>query len=126
MALDIKIIKKRDYVYTVELEGSLDTETYIQLEDELKEILSESTKAIVFDMKGVSYISSAGIGVVMSTKKTLTSRGASFAMTNLQPQITKVFDAMKVLSAIDVLDDMTEVDQYIDQIIKDETQKQSK
>lgn len=125
MALDIRIIKKKDYAYVVELKGSLDTDTYTDLSEELDEIISDNTKLIVFDMSGVTYISSAGVGVVMTTKKSLKEKSATFAMVNLQPQIEKVFSAMKILGALDVLEDMVEADRYIDQIIKEETAKQN-
>ena len=46
-------------------------------------------------------------------------------MINLQPQIKKVFDAMKILPIIDIFDDMPEADKYIDQVIKEEIKKQN-
>lgn len=125
MSLDIKVIKKRDYVYSVELNGSIDNETYTQLEDELREIIDEKTKAIVADMAKVTYISSIGIRVVLWATKDLKKKNATFAMINLQPQIKKVFDAVKILPIIDIFDDMSEADKYIDQIIKDELEKQN-
>jgi len=123
MSLDTKITKKKDYVYHVKLKGSLDSDTHHQLEEELKEIIDDKTKALIIDMKEVNYISSAGIRVVIWAKKELQKRHASFAMTDLQPQITKVFDAMKILPMIDIFDDMPEADKYIDQIIKEEIEK---
>jgi anti-anti-sigma factor len=124
MLLDIKVIKKRDFAYTVELKGLLDTETHGELEEELKEIINKETKAVVLDMGGLTYISSAGIGTVMWAKKALSSKGASFAMTNLKPQIKKVFEAMRIMPVVDILANAEEADKYIDQIIKDETEKQ--
>ena len=125
MALDIKVIKKRDYVYSVELKGSLDTETHKELESELKEIIDSKTKAVVLDMEGLEYISSAGIGVVVWAKKAFKNINTSFSMVNLKPQIKKVFDAMKILPMIDVFSDMPEADKYIDQIINEEIGKQN-
>jgi len=125
MALDIKIIKKKDYVYSVELKGSLDTETYQELEQELKEIINEKTKMVIFDMASLEYISSIGIKVVIETKKTLAKRSASFAMINLQPQIKKVFEMLKILPMVDIFQDMEEADKYIDQMIKDEVGKKT-
>ena len=124
MGLKITITKKKDYVYLVQLKGSLDTETAPQLQDELKEIINETTKAVMLDMRGVDYISSAGIGVTMWAKNMLERQKATFALINLQPAIKKVLDAMKVLGIIDIFDDMPEADKYIDQIIKEETEKQ--
>ena len=124
MPLKIRVIKKKDYVYTVELEGSLDSETHQELEGELNEIIDDKTKAVILDMKGLNYISSAGIRVVLSTEKSLKRKGASFAMINLQPQIKKVFDAMKILPIFNIFEDMVEADQYLDQIIKEEIEKE--
>ena len=125
MTLSIRIIKKKDYVYSVELKGSIDTETYQQLEEELKEIIDDRTKAVILDMEGVNYISSVGIRVVLWAKQTLKQKNATFAMINLQPQIKKVFDVMRILPMFDIFDDMPEADKYIDQVIKEEIEKQS-
>ncbi|MFH1752748.1 MAG: STAS domain-containing protein [Candidatus Omnitrophota bacterium] len=125
MNLDIIVTKKRDYVYAVSLKGSIDGATYEELEGELKEIIDSKAKAAILDMSDVSYISSIGIRVIMSTKKALTAIGASFTMVNLQPQIKKVFDVMKILPMFDIFNDMPEADKYIDQMIKEEMEKQS-
>ena len=125
MALDIKIIKKKEYVYSVQLQGSIDTETSPDLEEELKEIIDEKTKAVILDMGGVNYLSSAGIRVVIWAKKALQEKNATFAMINLQPQIKKVFEIMKILPMVNIFDDMSEADKYIDQVIKEEIEKQN-
>lgn len=108
MALNIKIIRKKDYVYLVELKGSVDSDTYYNLQEKLNEVIDDKTKAIILDMGGVNYISSAGIGVVVNTKKSLQQKGANFAMANLQPQVKKVFDVMKILPMINILNDLPE------------------
>ncbi len=125
MALDIKIIKKKDYVYSVQLQGSIDTESSPDLEEELKEIIDQKTKAVILDMGGVNYLSSAGIRVVIWAKKALQEKNATFAMINLQPQIKKVFEIMKILPMVNIFDDMPEADKYIDQVIKEEIEKQN-
>ena len=125
MSLDIKVVKKKDHVYLVEIKGPVDTETHLQLEGELKEIIEEkTTKGVILDMAGVSYISSIGVKVVIWTKKELEKRNATLTMVNLQPQIKKVFDVMKILPMLDIFEDVAEADKYIDQIIKDELSKQ--
>ena len=65
------------------------------------------------------------IAVTERAKKELKKNSAEFGMTNLKPQITKVFDAMKILPLIDIFDDMPEADKYIDQMIKEELEKQN-
>ncbi|MFH1594032.1 MAG: STAS domain-containing protein [Candidatus Omnitrophota bacterium] len=124
MGLDITITKKKDYSYTVDLKGSIDTETHDQLEDELREIIDENTRAVVLNMSGVSYLSSIGIRVIIWAQKELTKRNATFGMVDLQPQITKIFEVMKILPLVNIFDDMEEADKYIDQIIQEEIKKQ--
>jgi anti-anti-sigma factor len=126
MELSTNIIKRKNYVYTVELKGSLDSDSYQGLEEELLEIIDEKTKAVILDMKGLEYISSAGIRVILSTEKLLKRKGANFAMINLQPQIKKVFDAMKILPIFNIFEDMEEADKYLDEIIKEEIDKEKK
>ncbi|MFH1655718.1 MAG: STAS domain-containing protein [Candidatus Omnitrophota bacterium] len=125
MALDIKVDKKKNFVYTVRLTGSIDGETYQELDDTLKELMDEKTKAVMLDMGGVNYVSSIGIRVIVSVQKALKEKSATFAMINLQPQIKKVFDVLKILPMFDIFDDMPEADKYIDQIIKEEIEKQN-
>ncbi len=126
MDLKIKIDKKKDYVYFIELRGPVDSDTSDELKEKLSKIIDDNTKAMILDMGGVDYISSVGIGVVMYIKKSLQQKNANFAMVNLQPQIKKVFDVMKILPMIDILDDIPGADKYIDQIIKEEIEKQKK
>ena len=123
MGLDVRVSKKKNYVYSIELTGSLDSETYQQLEGEIDEINNDKIRALVLDMKGVDYIRSAGIRVVISTEKDLRKKQAAFAMINLQPQIKKIFDVMKILPIFNIFDDMAEADKYIDEIIKEEIKK---
>jgi len=125
MGLEVKITKKKDYVYSVELKGPIDSKTYQELEQELNEITNENTKAVILDMSGVDYVSSMGVKVVITAKKSLERKKASFAMVDLQPQVKKVFDMLKILPMFDIFDDAPEADKYIDQIIKDEIKKQS-
>ncbi|MFH1995535.1 MAG: STAS domain-containing protein [Candidatus Omnitrophota bacterium] len=60
---------------------------------------------------------------IIWAKKTLKDKNATFAMVNLQPQIEKIFEMMKILPVIDIFDDMEEADKYIDQMITDEIEK---
>ena len=100
------------------------TELINQKLEQIDEKLDE-TKAVVLDMDGLEYISSAGIGIVIWAKGAFKKINASFSMVNLKPQIKKVFDAMKILPMIDVFSDMPEADKYIDQIIQEEIGKQN-
>jgi anti-anti-sigma factor len=123
MALEIKVIRKKDSVYSLKLKGSLDSDTHQKLEEEIKKLIDQNTRVIILDMAAVTYISSAGVRVILWIEKTLKQRHASFTMVRLQPQIKKVLNIMKILPMFEIFDDMSEADHYIDQIIKEEIGK---
>jgi anti-sigma B factor antagonist len=122
--LDIKVIKKENNAYAVKLNGSLDSEASGQFKTELSGIINANTRAVIVDMQKLGYISSAGISVILETKKALEALNANFAMVNLQPRIKKIFDAMKLLPIMEIFKDMPEAAKYIDQIIKEEIEKE--
>lgn len=97
----------------VKLVGRLDTATAPQAEAELAPVLSGSTKDVVFDLAELTFISSAGLRVLLGARKTLSSRGAQVHLANLQPQIEKVLDIVKALPGIHVFRDTREMDQYL-------------
>lgn len=122
MPLETKVTKKENYSYSVELTGSIDTDTSPQLKTELSEIIDEKTNVVVLDMAAVDYVSSAGLGLIVWAKKSLSKVDASFVMVNLQPQIKKLLDLMKLDDGFKIRD-ASEEDKYIDQIIKSELEK---
>ena len=116
MSLEIEIQKKDVGVYVVDLIGSLDSNTYKDFEYQLKPILVLSTKALVLNFSNLSYISSMGVSILFSTKKILEERGANFIMTNLQPQIKKVFEIINALPSMLVFGSLEEADAYLTEI----------
>jgi len=121
MSLEVKIDKKKDSAYVIYLDGSLDSETYTDCEKQIAQVLQEKPRAFIFDLNNLSYISSAGLSVVFRTKKEIEKNNASFSIVNVQPNIKKVFDAVKVISedlfaTMDGTDE--QLDRYIDHVIK--------
>jgi len=125
MSLKVDVVEQRKDVYVIKLAGRLDTETYIDFGEKLKQYLDESTKILIFDLKELSYISSIGLGVIFQAKKTMESRKGVFILTNFQPQIKKIFEVVKALPDNPVFKNMEEVDKYLDQIQKNELNKQN-
>ena len=98
---------------TVKLSGSLDTATAPDLERQLAPVLAGPVKDIVFDLAQLKFISSAGLRVFSSTRKTLKERGGQASFVNMQPQIQEVFEIVKSLPGIAVFKDMAEMDRYL-------------
>ena len=72
------------------LEGRLDTTTAPELEQELKGSLDGIT-SLTLDMKELSYISSAGLRILLSAQKIMNKQGA-MKVVNVNDTIIAIFD----------------------------------
>jgi len=118
MSLEIEVRKKEEGVYVVSLLGSLDSTTYKDLEDALRPIFVSSTKALMLNLAGLHYISSMGVSVILKAKKTIETQGSSFIVTNLQPQIKRVFEIINALPSVSVFGSLEEADKYLTEMQK--------
>lgn len=95
----MNIVKKTEgTTLTVALEGRLDTVTAPNLEGELRTAVNGITE-LIFDLKELSYISSAGLRVLLSAQKVMNRQG-SMRIQNVKPEIMDIFD---VTGFVDIL-----------------------
>jgi anti-sigma B factor antagonist len=88
MPLEIQIQKnitgQETGAVTVKLTGSLDTATAPELERQLAPVVAGAVKDIVFDLAQLKFISSAGLRVFSTTRKTLKQRGGQASFIHMQ------------------------------------------
>lgn len=82
----------------IALEGRLDTMTAPQLEEEVKNNI-EGIKELVFDLKNLAYVSSAGLRVLLSAQKIMNKQG-SMTIRNANEEVMEIFE---VTGFIDIL-----------------------
>ena len=82
--------KTEDGALQVALEGRLDTVTSPQLENELKNAL-DGADALVLDMQALEYISSAGLRVLLSAQKLMSSKGG-MKLLHVNDTIMEIFE----------------------------------
>ena len=116
MTLLVSSRQKALGAYVVTLTGELNGKTYPALENKLDQLLEERPTVIVLDMAEVNYLSSAGIRVILKTKKMLTAYNGKLVFMNLQPQIKKVFEIINALPSMRVFKDLNEMDDYLDRM----------
>lgn len=98
---------------TVKLAGSLDTATAPELERQLTPVLAGPVTDLIFDLADLKFISSAGLRVLSSARKTLKERGGQASFVHLQPQIAEVFEIIKSLPGVALFKDIAELDRYL-------------
>lgn len=129
MGLKVVINKKDDGAFLVSLIGSLDSDTCQEFESKIKPVSESAPQGIIFDMKELSYISSLGFGAIFRLKQALEKNKSTLAMANLQPNVKKVFEAVKAIpealfATLESADDY--LDAYINKKIAEDGQKNKK
>ncbi|MCX5879801.1 MAG: STAS domain-containing protein, partial [Deltaproteobacteria bacterium] len=114
MRLTVTVTERTPGTFTFHPAGSIDSNTSSLLEAKVDSILKGFAKTIIFDMEGVNYISSAGIRVIIKVQKSMKQQDGQFLMTNLQPQVKKVFEIINALPTMHVFSSIQELDRYLD------------
>ena len=83
-------IKRNAEETTIELVGRLDTTTAPALDKTISEDIGD-TKKLVLDIKGLEYISSAGLRVLLSAQKKMQVIG-SMIVKNVRDEVMDVFE----------------------------------
>lgn len=78
-----------DGTLTVAISGRINTNTAPQFEQELSEL--SGVTHLVLDFADVSYISSAGLRVILKTRKVMARQG-DMVVRNVKPEIYEVFE----------------------------------
>ena len=114
MGLDIHVSRNEEpFQVKVSLAGSLDTATAVELEPVVSDLLEGHPSIVVFDLAALSFLSSAGIRILLVARKSVSDRGGSVVMLNMQPQIARVFEIVKALPGFAVFTGREEMDRYL-------------
>ncbi len=94
------IIERENQVCKVYLDGRLDTQTYMLLEERVNDILTDDITSLIFDFTKLHYISSAGLRVVLLFVKQTKKMNIKFEIVNMPNEIINVF---KLTGFIDIV-----------------------
>ena len=81
------------------VKGELSSSTYQQLEEVVSKSLN-GIKTLIFDFKDLEYISSAGLRVLLISKKSLGDKGR-MVVKNANTSIKEIFDITGFINIID-------------------------
>lgn len=94
-----------DGAVVVSLSGEVDVASQPEFSTILNTLLDHGAKDFVLDLRGVSYIDSSGLGVVLSTSKRVMWEGGRFAILDSRPP-HHILEVAKIGSVIPVFDDL--------------------
>ena len=96
----MEILVKKDNQLVFELNGRLDTLTSPELEQKIKD--ENVNEDLILDFKNLEYISSAGLRVLLSTKKLLNSQGKELTITNINDVVKEVFNVTGFINILNI------------------------
>ena len=79
-------------ILVLSLEGRLDMQGALDLEEWIREEVQGTDNAVVLDMSGISYLSSAGIRAIVRLEKMLEPRGGGLHIAGVQPYPLSVLE----------------------------------
>ena len=93
--MKIDITHEND-IYMIKLSGFLDTASSPELQEKIEAISSETYDKggfnLVFDLEEVEFVSSAGLRVMLLTRKLADRQKGKMAVINVRQSIREVFD----------------------------------
>ena len=101
----MEIVKKNgEDGVILELSGKLDTNTSPDLEAMVTDLLaSEEVKNFEIDMKEVTYLSSAGLRVLLSTQKKVNMLQGHLVITNASKTLKEVFEITGFMGVLTIV-----------------------
>ncbi len=78
------------------LEGTLDVTTVVQFEAKLQELVLDRKLKIIVNLEKLSYISSAGIGVLVYFNQFLRNNRGSIILTNVNRETFRIFELLEL------------------------------
>jgi anti-sigma B factor antagonist len=74
------------------------------LRDKVNSLILQGRKKIVFNLEGVPYIDSSGLGEIVRTYTTVSRQGGSLKLVNLTKRISDLLAITKLLTVFDTYD----------------------
>ncbi|MCD7916660.1 MAG: STAS domain-containing protein [Tannerellaceae bacterium] len=72
--------------------GQSDTLTAVDFEREIQKILASTFMNVVLDVGGLTYVSSAGLRLLLTLQKRLSAKGGTFVVKNVKADIMEIFN----------------------------------
>ncbi len=93
----------------LKVEGRIDGNSSADLDRTVRSLIQKGTRQLVFDLRNVTYISSAGLRVFMATYKNLTAGGGEVLLYGLTESCKMVFTMSGFLNYFKVLESLEQL-----------------
>ncbi len=97
-------IEEIDGKYVATLDGEMDTAAALEVEETLKPLYTSNGKDVIIDCKGLEYIASSGLRILLSILKGAKATGSKVTLSNVNDDIKNVFKLTGFISLFEFED----------------------
>ena len=98
------LYEKKRNTLTVRLTGELDHNVAAAIRPELDElILDPGVRRLVFDLSGLEFMDSSGIGLIIGRYKLMARRGGTVAVASCRGRVDRIFEMAGLYQLIERL-----------------------
>ncbi len=87
------------------LQGELTLQTYVQLEDVLKQAVESKSKNVVVDMRKVDYVDSSGLRLLVDYHHQFSYLQGKLVLSEVTPSVRKVIEVTHLNQVFTIQDD---------------------
>jgi anti-sigma B factor antagonist len=109
--------EQRNGVWFIRCDGYLDANTAEDLDNLVAAVFRHDCYRIVFNLGDVTFISSAGAGVVMTAYKQCETNGGCAVFVNLADSVNAVFKTLGLLGVFKVLNTEEEATEFLGEFL---------
>lgn len=104
----IRISELNPSVMVIQLSGKIDTNTSDKMSHEVIQVIEQMQAGVLFNLKDVTFVSSAGIRMFLTAYKKAGTMGLKSAMCHVSPSIYKIFKVAGLDRAFNIFDEETQ------------------
>jgi len=88
--------EKHGDVLVVKLDGRLDVQNSMKVEQAINAIIDEGETKLVFDLHGVEYLSSSGLRIFIATTRRLKAENGMLKLSRMSDSVKKIFEVVEL------------------------------
>jgi anti-sigma B factor antagonist len=92
----------------VEASGRLEGESCVELREIAKRLTFDGGRYFVLDMSGISYMDSAGLGLLLSIYATIRNQRGDLKLLNVSERVKELLRTTNLIDVFQIFDDETE------------------
>ncbi|MCD4657731.1 MAG: STAS domain-containing protein [Planctomycetes bacterium] len=106
----------------ITLSGAIDASTSIEFQDYLDNLVKKGTLNFIFDMNGVTFINSSGLGLIVNLADTAVSKKGSLVLINTHAKIRIVFQTLGLDNYFKMFGNLSDALRFLTQNLPQEQQ----